>query len=301
MTTRLNHYLGSFKSLLRIDSGVKKDMLRELYAHLEDRTQELEESGLSEKEAAEVAVKWLGSPRIIAQQIYEVYSQGSWRQAIFAALPHLIVALLFALRSWQNTTLLSAVLVTVIGVVIYGWWHGKPAWLFPWLGYYLIPVIIAGIMLVYLPGGWFWFAAVAYLPLALFVLVSVIKQTITEDWLYASVMMLPVPIVLGWLLALGLNSDLLGVDRQFQDMAPWIALSFLILGVTVATFIRVRQRWVKTGALLTPEILVLVLVAVVSQGAISFWLWLTLTLLSVFLLLSPALLEKTKIMPDRDK
>lgn len=209
-----------------------------------------------------------------------------------AALPHFVIALLFALRAWQNITLLSFILVAVIGVVIYGWWHGKPAWLFPWLGYYFIPVIVAGIMLIYLPGGWFWLAAAAYLPLALFVLISVTKQTIDQDWLYVSVMLLPVPILLGWILALGANNNLYDISRQLQDRASWIALSFLILSLTVVAFIRVRQRWVKAGTLLTPELLLLVLVAIVSQGAISFWLWLILALLSTLLLLSPSVLKR---------
>lgn len=296
MPRRLNEHLDSFRNFLKVDPAIKANMLRELYTHLEDRSQELEESGFSEDEATEMAVSWLGSPSVIARQICEVYSQGSWRQALFAALPHFVVALLFALRIWQSTTLLSFILVVVISVVIYGWWHSKPAWLFPWLGYYFIPVIVAGILLVYLPGGWFWFAAVAYLPLALFVLISVTKQTINQDWLYASVMLLPVPILLSWILALGTINSFSDINRQLQDMASWIALSFLILAATVAIFIRVRQRWAKAGALLTPEVLALTLVAAVSQEAIGFWLWLVLASLSVFLLLSPAVLEKTKLV-----
>lgn len=296
MPRRLNEHLDNFRNFLKVDPAIKANMLRELYTHLEDRSQELEESGFSEDAATEMAVSWLGSPSVIARQICEVYSQGSWRQALFAALPHFVVALLFSLRIWQSTTLLSFILVAVIGVVIYGWWHSKPAWLFPWLGYYFIPVIVAGILLVYLPGSWFWFAAVAYLPLALFVLISVTKQTINQDWLYASVMLLPIPILLSWILALGTINSFSDINRQLQDMASWIALSFLILAATVTIFIRIRQRWAKAGALLTPEVLALTLIAVVSQGAISFWLWLILASLSVFLLLSPAVLEKTKLV-----
>jgi len=292
MVTRLTHYLDSLRTCLRLDSRVKKDVLKELYTHLEDKSQELKESGLSEEEAVETAVKHFGSVQSIARQTYEVYSSGTWRQAFFAALPHSIIALLFALRAWQSIIWLTIILLTVTGVVLYGWWHGKPVWLFPWLGYYLIPVIVTGILLVYLPGGWFWLAALVYLPLALFVLISVTKQTITQDWLYASVMLLPIPIVLGWALALGLSKDLPNIQRQFHEMASLVALSFLILAITVATFIRVKQRWFKAGALLTPELLVLVIIAVASRGAISFWLWLGLVILSIFLIFSPAWLER---------
>lgn len=292
MITRLANYLDNLKNCLRLSSEAKKDMLREFYAHLEDRIQELQESGFSEEEAAEMAVKHFGPVKSIAQQTYEIYSSGTWRQAFFAALPHLIISLLFALRAWQNIIWLIIVLLMVIGVVIYGWWHGKPVWLFPWLGYYLIPVIVTGVLLIYLPSNWFLFAALIYLPLALFVLVSVTKQTITQDWLYASVMLLPVPIILGWTLALSLSRDFLSIHRQIQEMASWVALSFLILAVTVATFIRVKQRWLKVSALLAPSLVVLILVAIVSKGTINFWLWLGLASLSIFLILSPAWLER---------
>jgi len=290
MTAKLN-YLDSLKNCLRLDPTVESGLIRELHAHLEDKSQELRESGFSEEEATEAAAQFLGSPQLVAQQMYEVYSQGSWRQALFAALPHFLIALLFALYCWQSTTWLVAILFIATCVVIYGWCHGKPAWLFPWLGYCLIPIVVAGILLIYLPGGWAWFAALAYAPLALFVLVLVTKLTIKRDWLFASLMLLPVPVVLGWMLALGIGDRYLGYERLYEA-APWIALSFAVLTVTVATFIRIRQRWAKAGALLTPEILVLVILALASQNAISFWGWLFLTLLSLVLLLSPALIER---------
>lgn len=292
MITRFTNYLDDLKTSLRLDSEIKKDLLREFYTHLEDRSQELKESGLSEEEAIEIAVKRFGSVKSITQHTYEVYSSGTWRQALFAALPHSIISLLFALRAWQNIIWLTIVIFMVIGVVIYGWWHGKPVWLFPWLGYYLIPVIVTGILLVYLPGIWFLFAILIYLPLALFVLVSVTKQTITKDWLHASVMLLPVPIILGWTLALSLPKDTFNIHWQIHEIASWVALSFLILALTVAAFIRVRQRWLKVSALLAPSLVVLIIVSLVSRGTINFWLWLGLVSLSIFLILSPAWIER---------
>lgn len=292
VTIKVNDYLDRLRSFLKLTPSIKKDILRELYTHLEERSQELKEAGFPEEKAIETAISWLGSPKVIAQQIYEVYSQGSWRQAFLAAIPHFVIALLFILHSWQNITLLSLTLVATIGVVIYGWWHGKPAWLFPWLGYYFVPVIVAGVMLIYLPGAWSWFVAPVYLLLALFVLISVTKQTIEQDWLYISVMLLPVPILLGWILVLGANNNLYNIARQLEEKALWVALSFLILSLSVIIFIRVRPRWAKAGVLLTPELLVLLLITIVSQGAIGFWLWLILALVSTLLLLSPAVLRK---------
>ncbi len=297
MPTKLN-YTDSLKDYLRLDTTIEGNVVRELNAHLEDKSHELIESGLSEEEATATAAKLLGSPRIVAKQMYEVYSQGSWRQALFAALPHLLVAALFAMHCWQNTFWLVGMLGAITGSVIYGWCHGKPAWLFPWLGYCLIPVIAVGILLIYLPGGWVWFAATAYVPLALLVIFSVTKQTIRKDWLFASLMLLPIPIVLGWMLALELEDKLIWQEQLFE-FASLIALSFAVLALTVVTFIRIRQRWAKVGALLTLEVLTLVMIGLGGKSAIGFGGWLILALLALLLLLGPALLERKIREADR--
>lgn len=297
MPTKLN-YTDSLKDYLRLDPTIEGNVVRELNAHLEDKSHELIESGLSEEEATATAAKLLGSPRIVAKQMYEVYSQGSWRQALFAALPHLLVAALFAMHCWQNTFWLVGMLGAITGSVIYGWCHGKPAWLFPWLGYCLIPVIAVGILLIYLPGGWAWFAATAYIPLALLVIFSVTKPTIKKDWLFASLMLLPIPIVLGWMLALELEDKLIW-QEQLYEFASLIALSFAVLALTVATFIRIRQRWAKVGALLTLEVLTLVMIGLGGKSAIGFGGWLILALLALLLLLGPALLERKIREADR--
>ena len=297
MPTKLN-YTDSLKDYLRLDPTIEGNVVRELSAHLEDKSHELIESGLSEEEATATAAKLLGSPRIVSKQMYEVYSQGSWRQAFFAALPHLLVAALFAMHFWQNTFWLVGMLGAITGAVIYGWCHGKPAWLFPWLGYCLIPVIAVGILLIYLPGGWVWFAVTAYVPLALLVIFSVTKQTIKKDWLFASLMLLPIPIALGWMLALELEDKLIWYE-QLYEFASLIALSFAVLALTVVTFIRIRQRWAKVGALLTLEVLTLVMIGLGGKSAIGFGGWLILALLALLLLLGPALLERKIREADR--
>ena len=284
-------YTDSLKDYLRLEPTIENDVVRELNTHLEDKSNELVESGFSEEEASSTAAKLLGSPQTVARQIYEVYSQGSWRQAFFAALPHLLVAALFALHCWQNTMWLIGILIATTCSVIYGWCHGKPAWLFPWLGYCLIPVISVGILLIYLPGNWTWFAAAAYVPLALVVIFAVTKQTIKKDWLFASLMLLPVPIMLGWMVVIELEDTLLW-HEQLYEFAPLIALSFAVLALTVATFIRIRQRWAKVGALITLEILILAIVGLGGKSAIDFGGWLLLVLLALLLLLVPALLER---------
>jgi hypothetical protein len=284
-------YLDGLRSYLRINSAVKDDFLRELHGHLEDKTKELREAGVSEEEAGNLSIKLLGSPRLLAQQIYEVYSQGSWRETLFAILPHFLTASLFALRLVPNTLLLAIILIGVIGTIIYGWCHGKPTWLFSWLGYLLIPVLGAGVMLLYLPGGWAWLASLVYIPLAIFILIVVAKQILKIDWLFVSLMLLPVPIVVGWWMVLSMNANF-PVSIQVHEIASWIAFSFTMLALTVATFIRVRQRWIKVGALLICAIMVLAVVALVGNNVLNLWAWLLLSILALSHLLVPALLER---------
>ena len=291
-----SNYTDKIRSHLRLDTTIESDVVREIRTHIEDKKHELIESGLSEKQAAAAVSRLMGSPELVARQIYEVYSQGSWLQAIFAALPHLLIAAFFALHWWQSNLWLLGILLGVVGAVLYGWFHGKPAWLFPWLGYCLLPVIAVGILLIYLPGGWAWLAASAYIPLALLIIFSVTKKITRKDWLFASLMLLPIPIMLGWILALWMlaleHQNGFLSHEQLYEFAPLIALSFAVLALTVATFIRVRQRWIKVGVLLTLEILVLVIMALSGKSSINPAGWLVLVLLSVILLLGPALLER---------
>ena len=69
------------------------------------------------------------------------------------------------LNWWQGVGWSVITLGVVLAMALYGWLHGKPVWLFPWRGYYFIPVLLAGVLLLYLPAGWSWVAIVIYLPL----------------------------------------------------------------------------------------------------------------------------------------
>jgi len=293
MTTALSHYLDSIRDHLRLDLSDEREVISELETHIEDRLQELKDNGLSEEEAASTCVRLLGSAKLVARQIYEAHSQGSWRQALLASAPHLLFGLLFALNWWQGIGWLLVMLALVLATAIYGWWHGKPAWLFPWLGYSLLPVIGAGLLLLYLPRGWSWLAIILYIPLALWFLYSVIVQTIKRDWLYSSLMLFPVPIIIGWFLAVELGGKFPEFSAQrLYDLAPWIGLSFLALAASVAVFIRLRQRWAKVAILVISGLSTLTMVAYYAEGRLSWPVFLVLILVMFGLFLSPALVER---------
>ena len=76
MANGVSHYLESIGESLRLDPLAKREVIKELETHIEDRLDELQKNGLSEEEAADTCVKLLGSAKQIARQMYEAYSQG---------------------------------------------------------------------------------------------------------------------------------------------------------------------------------------------------------------------------------
>jgi hypothetical protein len=152
---------------------------------------------------------------------------------------------------------------------------------------------VAGILLIYLPIGWAWLAIVVYVPLALWLICFVAIQTIKRDWLYIALTLLPIPIIIGWFLAVAEEGQLLALSLdQIQQSARWIGLSFLALGATVAAFIRLRQRWLKVTLLVVSGFLTLIMVACYAGGRLGLPAFLVLNLVMLALLLVPALLER---------
>jgi len=293
VASALSHYLNNVIDNLRLDPLSEGEVVDELEAHIEDRLQELREAGLSEEEAANSCVELLGSAKLVARRLYEAHSQGTWRQALLASMPHLLFGLLFALNWWQGITWLLVMLVLVLSMAVYGWWHGRPAWLFPWLGYSLLLVMVAGLLLLYLPKGWSWLAIVLYSPLALWLLYSIIVQTIKRDWLYSSLMLFPVPVIIGWFLTVEREGRFPEYSlERLQDSAPWIGLSFLALAVAVAAFIRLRQRWLRIAILIISGLLTLTLIAGYAWHQIGLLTLLVLILLMLSIFLIPALMER---------
>jgi hypothetical protein len=294
VVTALSHYIDSVRENLRLDRSVESEVIHELETHIEDELQELREAGLSEEEAANTCLKLLGSAKSVARQIYEAHSQGSWNQALLAAMPHMLFGLLFVVSWWRGIGWLLGLLVLILSMAVYGWWRGKPAWLFPWLGYSLLPVVAAGLLLLYLPHGWSWVAIVIYLPLALWLVYSVTVKTIKKDWLYTSLMLLPLPAIIGWFVAVEpINRLPEHWLQSIEDFAPWIGLTFLALGLTVATFIRLRKRWLRVSVLVVSGLMTLIMVAYYTEGRLSLPALLILVVVMLLLLLSPALVERT--------
>jgi len=291
--TVLGHYLDTVKDNLKLAPEEKQEVLKELESHIEDRFQEFRETGLSEEEAASKCLGLVGSSKLVARNLYEAHSQGSWKQTVLASMPHLLFGLLFALNWWRGVGWFSGALVLIVSAVLYFRWRTHPAWLFPWLGYSLVPLLAAGLLLAYLPRVWSWLAIVLYIPLVLWLVGSIVIQTVKRDWLYSTLMLLPLPVILSWILAAGSGEDFPeSALERLSYFAPWIAVSFLLLGATTAAFIRIRQRLLKIATLLVLGLLTLVMVAYYIRGVLYLPSFLLLVMLMLSLFLVPYWVER---------
>lgn len=293
MTSELAEYIESIRYTSKLQPANEAEVLGELETHIEDKLRELADSGLSEEEAVKACLHQMGSPSLVARQIYEAYSQGSWKQVFMASLPHVLFGALFTLNWWHHVGWLVIVLGLVAGTTIYGWWHGKPTWVFSWLSYSLVPVLAVGILLVYLPKGWSLLAIPVYIALAGWWLIRIITQVVKKDWLFSSVMLLPVPTIIGWFLAVSPDGKLTVASlERATTMAPWIGLSFLALAGTVAAFIRIRQRWLRIGLLALSGVITLSLVVHYAYGQLNTPTFAGLMLVMWGVFLVPLLLER---------
>lgn len=307
MLPQIRSYLDEVRLHLHLDTLTEKQAISELYTYFQERIAELQERGIPEREAIRRAIKSFGRPRVIARLTYEAHSKGNWNEAVLSALPHLIVAGLFATHLWHHPILASLVFASIVYVALFGWWHGKPNWLYSWIGYSLLPLLIGdfasratiGQTVSVLFGGhgsWpsLWsllFVGVLY-TLSVGIIIRTTLRVVKRDWVPVSLMLVPLPIVGSWLF----NVERVGGLFQSGGVAfyQWDALMALVLvtlAIASATFIRVRPRVVKIGALLTLSVIAVTMAVPTLWGVRGFWGFLLAALLSFTFLLGPALLE----------
>ena len=303
MTPAVADYLDSVKDNLRLEPSDEKEVLSELETHISDKLEELRQAGLSEEDANNSCLELLGSAEVVANQIYAARTQGTWGQALLASMPHLFFASLFALN-WLHSSRWLILMVALVGGMavvflvipdktVHRWFNGKPSWLLSWLGYSLLPVVTTGLLILHLPKGWLWLAALVYIPLAIWLLYRTAIQNIRKDWLYNSLALLPVPIAISWFLVVAPEIGFSGFTAQrVQEFSPWIGLSLLSLGATVAIFIRLKERRLRGAMLLTSGLLTLSMVLYYAGGRLGLATIFLLILLMISFLLGPALLER---------
>jgi hypothetical protein len=307
MLDQVRDYLDRVRSHLHLDPQTEKQVISELRTYFSEKIAELKASGrgISETDAVREAIKSFGRPRVVARLMYEAYSQGSWTEAFLGSAPHLLIAGLFATHLWYHPILTPIVFAVTIGVTLIGWWHGKPSWLYSWIGYSLWPLLAAGLLsrgtlgqalsfVLWGQGsfpGWTLPLVVLFILSAWLIIWTTIR-VVKRDWVLASLMLLPLPILASWLISLEQSGGLFQANGTVSNQ--WdtsMALALTVLGITSAVFIRLRQRALKVGALLTVSTIAGTVVVHGFRSYLSFFGLLSTALILLLFLLIPAFIE----------
>jgi hypothetical protein len=123
--------------------------------------------------------------------------------------------------------------------------------------------------------------------------VSVILKVVRFDWLMASLMLLPFPILTRWMLSLQFEGSALAYNRTaFAPEADLVvALVFLVLAALPVLFVRAQQRPVKIAALVLVTPPSFIVAAYNTPGNSEFWAIALFALLALLVLLLPAFLD----------
>jgi len=278
-------YLDEVKTHLHLDPDTESRVICELYSHLQEKVNELQERGVSELEATREALASFGGARSIARLTYEAYSRGSWLEALISCQPHMIVAALFATHVWRQPVMLGAAFATIVLIAALGSRKGTPMWSYSWMGYAVFPFLILASMswdpvvrtVTYIARGtgapapvWELALLGALCVFTIWLVASTTVKTAKRDWILVSLMLLPLPVLAIWLITVSRSDGfVLNVLRSFEvRFSRWdtaMAYFCATLGVASVLFVRIRQRVLKAAAILA--------VGIVGGSAVlrSFW------------------------------
>lgn len=313
MRSNPNRFLESVTSELYLEPLQETEIISELQAHIEDRAQDLVDKGLSVDAALTQATYELGKSDAMAKGLYEVHSRRSWRHAFLGALPHILLSLMFALHVWTEPVIVAVMLSVALIISVLGWRAGRPTWTFPWLGYcILIPLISWGLAMSAVGyGAWgvltrgslpldipIYIVSLAYISISMWVVIRIVSRVARNDWLMASLTVLPIPFLAYWFLYFYNQQDLFNQSANrtgltLQEIDSTAAIIFLIMAIATILFFRVGRRTVRLAvlAITTPSVVVLAwLVYKSGVGALAVFAF---AMISIAILLSPALFDKT--------
>jgi hypothetical protein len=266
----ISRYLDEVRTHLHLDPKTETRVLNEISAHFQEKISELEREGFTRAAAEREAVSSFGEARSIARMMYEAFSKGSWIDAFMSFQPHLIAAALFATHYWHNPVILGIALATVAIITILGWRNGSPTWMYSWAGYAFFPLLIIAFLFRHPMGRtlqfvfsgegvpvtiWALTGLIAYYAGVFWLMTWAVVKTAKRDWLFVSLMLLPLPVLGIWVLAVEQGGEFL-----FQTVLGAVPLSTrwdsalayfcFVLGVTSTLFIRIRRRIFKAGAII---------------------------------------------------
>ena len=311
MTASQREFFAELDSNLHLARDEQAEILHELRDHVEDEVRELQEAGVSRRDAYSHVLKALGSSQEIASYFYEVHTRGSWHHTALAVLPHLLLALLFLLHLWTNLFWLASMLVVAIAISVLGWRMGRPRWTYPWLGYCLVvPIVSWGLAMSAVGyGAWsvvsrgelplglpIYVASFLYVGISLWVVIRFVSRVARPDWVMASLAVLPIPFLAYWFFYF-YNGEL---GRQpLRDVDSSATIVFLILAATTAVFFRIGRRLVRLALLVIAAPSMVILGWLSYQGGSGYMALFLFSAVSLALLLSPALFDLRRRRMER--
>jgi len=275
MRAEVSVYLDEVRTHLHLDPRTERRVISELYTHFQEKMVDLETQGFPETEAAKVALSSFGEARWIARLMYEAHSRGTWTEALISCQPHLIVAVLFATHIWRQPALLGAAFAAIAIISLLGWRRGAPNWLYSWIGYAVLPLLVVSYFSTdpfaravsfllrgeAMPAPLWHLAALVFLySFTLWLVASTAVRAARRDWILLTLALLPLPVLGIWFVALGqsggfLGNAMLSLETSFSRWDSAMADFFVVLGVSTALFIRLRQRALKVGAVIATGII----------------------------------------------
>lgn len=124
MIPGLVRYLEDLSLHLRLNPLRERQVIREMYTHLEDRVRNLQDDGCTREQAVTEATSKFGKPVAIAHELSHVHSERPWGNALLAAAPYAGVFLLFASHGWRSLPWLCTFLTVSVVMTLIGWWRG---------------------------------------------------------------------------------------------------------------------------------------------------------------------------------
>ena len=317
MSALTHRYFAALCRQLHLEPRAQNEIVYELQSHVEEKTRELIEAGVSSEEALDHALNGLGPSGSVANEFYAVHSRVSWHHTALAVLPHILISLMFALHLWSTPLWVVLMLVVAVAISAFGWRMGPPKWTYPWLGYCLVaPVVSWGLAMSAVGyGAWgvlskgslplsipIYVASFLYIALSLWVVIKIVSRVARPDWVMASITVLPIPFLAYWFFYFYNASETLTSSAQpLHEVDSSAAIVFLVLAAATALFFRVGRRVVRVALLVitAPSMIILAWLSYQSgPGYVAVFLFSTISLL---VLLSPALLDIKGGRPDPEE
>ena len=303
---QLDQYLDEVRRHLNLAPERSNHIIRELRSHLLERSEEGETAGLSRQESISRAIYSFGRPRALARLLYESHRKTSLSEMGVAALPYLLIAILFAMGGWSSWLWSPLLLLPIVLVTLFGWWQGKPNWLYPWAGWSLVPLAIGAYLAAPIFNQMYQALAstgpapdplalsglLLYLAVAVWILVSTTVRVAKRNWTLASLMLLPMPVMITWLVLQERAGGLFaGRPDPLHHLDGTMSLVNVTLAFATVGFLYLRESRLKILGLMAVTFFAVTAILRAAQADIELTSMAILAAVVSALLLTPALIE----------